>query len=52
MRKYDKLHFVNPSFDSKITDLVINLDILRNRQLSGTTHPQLFFQMKSIFHIL
>jgi len=52
MSKYSHLRLVNPPFDSKITDLIINLDILRKRQLGGTTHPQLFFQMKSIFHIL
>jgi Fic family protein len=52
MSKYSHVRLVNPPFDSKITDLIINLDILRKRQLGGTTHPQLFFQMKSIFHIL
>ena len=52
MSKYGHVRLVNPPFDSKITDLIINLDILRKRQLGGTTHPKLFFQMKSIFHIL
>jgi len=52
MSAYYNLHLVNPPFDSKITDLIINLDILRKRQFGGTTHPQIFFQMKSIFHIL
>jgi len=52
MGNYSCLRLVNPPFASNIIDLIINLDILRKRQLAGTTHPKLFFQMKSIFHIL
>lgn len=50
------LHFdlklFNPSLDSPLMDLVIELDHLRRRQLSGSTHPHIFFQLKHIFHTL
>ena len=48
----NELRIVNPTFDSKVTDLIINIDYLRKRQLGGSTHPQIFFQIKHIFHIL
>ncbi len=50
------LHFdlklIEPSFGSKLTDLVIELDYLRKKSLGGTTHPKVFFQLKQIFHTL
>lgn len=33
-------------------DLIIDLDHLRRKKLSGTTHPQIFFQLKNLFHTL
>lgn len=46
------LKLIQPNFDSEITDLIIKLDYLRNKQLQGTIHPQVFFQIKQIFHML
>jgi Fic family protein len=48
---YD-LSLVFPSFESPLTDLIIDLDHLRKLQLNGTTHPAVFFQLKHIFHTL
>jgi len=46
------LELVLPNFDSTLTDLIIELDYLRRKKLSGSTHPQVFFQLKRIFHTL
>ncbi len=46
------LRLVSPSFDSGLTDTVIELNHLRKLELQGTTAPWLFFQLKNIFHIL
>lgn len=46
------LKLVKPSFDSRLTDLIIELEHLRKKQLGGSTHPQVFFQLKHIFHTL
>jgi len=48
---YD-LELIEPSFDSHITDLILELDYLRKKTLSGSTHPKVFFQLKHIFHTL
>ncbi len=48
---YD-LELVEPEFCSSLTDLIIELDYLRRKQLQGSTHPKLFFQLKNIFHFL
>lgn len=45
-----KLH--EPSFGATLTDLIIELDYLRKKPLSGSTHPGVFFQLKHIFHTL
>lgn len=45
-----KLH--NPSFDSPLVDVVTELEHLRRLQLGGTTPPEVFFQLKQIFHLL
>lgn len=50
--KHTDIRLVQPTFDSKLTDLVIELDHLRKKQLGGTTHPHVFFQLKSIFQTL
>lgn len=36
---YD-LKLIEPSFNSSLTDLIIELDYLRKKPLGGTTHPQ------------
>lgn len=46
------LKLIKPSFDSRLTDLIIDLEHLRKKQLGGSTHPQVFFQLKHIFHTL
>lgn len=47
-----KLKLVEPSFGSSLTDLIIELDYLRKKPLGGSTHPNVFFQLKHIFHTL
>ena len=43
---------MEPDFGSELTDLIIELDHLRKMELGGSTHPRVFFQLKSIFHTL
>lgn len=50
-KPYD-LKLIKPGFDSRVTDLIIELEHLRKKQLGGSTHPQVFFQLKHIFHTL
>lgn len=50
--KHFDLRLVNPRFESRLTDVVIELNHLRKLQLSGTTAPWTFFQLKEIFHLL
>lgn len=49
---YKKLAIVEPEFGSPLTDLIINLDYLRKKQLGGSTDPGIFFQLKEIFQWL
>lgn len=46
------IKLIQPPFESRLTDLVIELDHLRKKRLGGTTHPHVFFQLKSIFQTL
>jgi len=46
------LRLVSPSFDSQLTDTLIELNHLRKLKLQGSTAPWMFFQLKNIFHIL
>jgi Fic family protein len=46
------LKIVAPAFGSHLTNLIMELDYLRKKQLGGSTHPAIFFQLKEIFHIL
>jgi Fic family protein len=41
-----------PSFTSRLTDLIIELDYLRKKELKGSTNPIVFFQLKEIFQML
>jgi len=43
---------VKPSYDSPVTDLIIDLEKLRTKIMSGTTNYFVFFQIKNIFHTL
>jgi len=49
---YSNLRLVNPSFDSELTSLIMDLDYLRKKILVGTTPSNIFFQIKKIFHII
>jgi len=42
----------NPSFDSPLVDVLTELEHLRRLTLGGTTPAPVFFQLKSIFHML
>ncbi len=46
--------FVLPrlSLDSPVAELVVKLETLRNRELSGTTPPWIFFNVKNLFQIV
>ena len=46
------LRIVQPAFTSPLTDVVIELEYLRRLQLSGDTPAPLFYQLKTIFHLL
>lgn len=47
-----ELRMVSPSFDSPLTDTLMELNHLKRQRLGGTTAPWIFFQLKNIFHIL
>lgn len=49
---YETLQLVEPAFNEPLTDLIIELDHLRRKRLAGSSCPQIFFQLKEIFHIL
>ena len=42
--KHYNLKLVEPTFDSTLTDLIIELDHLRKKQLGGSTHPKVFYR--------
>lgn len=50
--KHHELTLLNPAFDSPLVDVLTELEHLRRLQLGGTTPPQVFFQLKAIFHML
>lgn len=50
--KHFNLKIFEPDFGSNLTDIIIELDHLRKKQLGGTTHPNILFQLKGIFHLL
>lgn len=52
MSKEFKLELIEPDFGSNLTKLILELDHLRKKRLDGSTHPQVFFQLKHIFHTL
>lgn len=47
-----KLRVVSPSFESPLTDTLMELNHLRRLMLQRTTAPWIFFQLKEIFHLL
>lgn len=50
--KHCDLQLVEPVFDSPLTDLIIELNHLKKKRLGGTTPPRVFFDLKSIFHMM
>ncbi|KPX47547.1 Filamentation induced by cAMP protein Fic [Pseudomonas syringae pv. helianthi] len=46
------LVLLNPSFDSDLVDVLSELEHLRRLRLEGDTPPQVFYQLKSLFHAL
>lgn len=46
------LELLNPSFDSNLVDVLSELAHLRRLRLEGDTPPAVFYQLKTIFHIL
>ena len=50
--RHTDLHLVDPPFGSNLNTLILDLDYLRKKQIIGTTHPLIFLQLKSIFHLL
>lgn len=49
---HHNLTLLNPSFDSPLVDVLTELEYLRRLQLGGTTPAPVFFQLKTIFHML
>lgn len=43
---------VNPSYDSKLTSVLFDLERLRYQDIEGSTPPWLFFDLKEIMHLL
>lgn len=41
-----------PSWDSDLTNIILDLEKLRTKQLGGDVPSHIFFQLKDIFHIL
>ncbi|MEI6054092.1 MAG: Fic family protein [Candidatus Saccharibacteria bacterium] len=41
-----------PNYNSKLTDIIIQLEHLRGRSVSSTTSQQTFVQLKNLFHII
>ena len=50
--KSNRIVLIKPKFDSELTDLILELEALRIRFISGSTLPFIFFQLKHIFHLL
>lgn len=50
--KFINLRLPQIGFEMPITDAIMELEKLRYKRLGGTTHPNVFFQLKHIFHML
>lgn len=50
--RHHDLTLLNPAFDSPLVDVVTELEHLRRLQLHGSTPAPVFFQLKTIFHML
>lgn len=46
------LELIVPPFESEITDLIIDMDHLRKKEIRTDTHPVVFKQLVELFHIV
>lgn len=46
------INIPEPAFHSRLTDLIVELEGLRNRRVTGTAQPWVFYQLKNLFHIV
>lgn len=46
------LQLLNPAFDSDLVDVLTELEKLRDLRLRSDVHPDIFSQLKDIFHML
>lgn len=49
---HHQLGLLNPSFDSPLVDVLSELEHLRRLKLEGDTPVQVFYQLKTLFHML
>ncbi len=49
---HQDLSLLNPSFDSPLVDVVTELEHLRRLRLEGSTPAPVFYELKTIFHML
>lgn len=50
--KETELRMPQIGFEMPVTDLIMELEQLRYKQLQGTTHPLVFMQLKALFQML
>lgn len=50
--QHHELRLLNPGFASSLIDVLQELEHLRKLNVEGSTPPGIFFQLKSIFHML
>lgn len=48
----EKISIPDPSWGSDLANIILDLEKLRTKRLSGNVPPYIFFQLKEIFHIL
>lgn len=46
------LRIPTPSFHAPVVDDILALQQLKVQQLVGSTHPEIFFEIKGVFHVL
>lgn len=50
--QHHELKLLNPAYSSPLIDVLQELEHLRKLNVEGTTPPAIFYQLKSIFHML
>jgi hypothetical protein len=46
------LRIPTPSFHAPVVEDILALQQLKVQQLVGSTHPEIFFEIKGVFHVL